>query len=86
MTGARVPKILVAIAGGSLLGFLAGYGVVVRDPTGVGASILSFPMIVTVMILTSLLWAVSFAFWATSRRFAPYVFIVSPSLICAYAN
>jgi len=94
MTGFRVQAVLVAIVGATLLGFLAGYWVVVRDPTGVGASILAFPAIVAVMIGTVLLWAFSFALWATSRRSAPYLFVsslilpiafvVSPSLIRAW--
>lgn len=81
----------MAIVSGTLLGFVAGYWVVLRDPTGVGASILAFPVIVAVTIVTVLLWAFSFALWATSRRSAPYLFlsslvlpvafIVSPSLI-----
>lgn len=96
MTGFRVQALLIALFGGTLLGFLAGYWVVVRDPTGVGASILAFPAIVAVTIVTVLLWAFSFALWAISRRSAPYlflaslilpiVFVVSPSLIRAWMS
>lgn len=61
--GFKVRSFLIAIVGGTVLGFLAGYWVVLRDPTGVGASILAFPAILGVMIGTILLWAISFALW-----------------------
>ena len=89
--GFKVRSFLFAIVGGTVLGFLAGYWVVLRDPTGVGASILAFPAILGVMIGTILLWAISFALWATSRKSAPYLvvsslimpiaFVVSPTLL-----
>lgn len=80
----RVQPLLTAILGGTLLGFLAGYWVVVRDPTGFGASVLAFPVILTVMIGTVLMWALSLALWATSRKFAPYLFVSSLILPIAF--
>lgn len=91
MTWFRVKALAVAVISGTFFGFLFGYWVVVRDPSGAGASILAFPAILAVMIATILLWPVSFALWARSRRSAPYLFasslilpiafVISPSLI-----
>ena len=73
----RIQSLAIALAGSALLGFLAGYWVVIRDPVGTGASIIAFPAIIVVTFLTMLLWIGAFALWATSHRSAPYVFLLS---------
>ena len=73
----KLRSLAIAIASSAMLGFLAGYWVVIRDPAGTGASIVAFPAIIAVTMLTVLLWTVAFALWATSRRAASYVFLLS---------
>lgn len=87
----RLRAFLIAFTYSTVLGFLAGYWVVVRDPTGTGASIIAFPAIAAVTLVTTLLGAVAFGLWAMSQRVAPFVllssfliplfFLISPGLL-----
>jgi hypothetical protein len=73
----KIQSVAVALVGAALLGFMAGYWVVIRDPIGTGASIVAFPAILTVAMLTVLFLTAAFILWATSHRAAPYVFLLS---------